>query len=745
VKEDARRKDARAKPRVTPAARPILRESLRRPLRVGSAVLIYGLVTAPAALARALGADILGVEPLIVLVLVGGAMTPVIEPLTKWVADLIVGKPNQQASNPITVGDRTIRVQFGDGSVVEAHAGVKGKPEAREGPVRLLPSASAALLGRDSVFQQIAPALGERNAIEVFGIVGIGKTAVLRALSRRDVQEDDSILFVPVRGRPTADLLQFIFEAFYETPAGYKPTDAQLLMYLQDRAGLLLLDDAEMSREDIQSFADALPGCTLVTATTTQRRAGDALSVEVKGLESGAALALIERALGRGLAADELTPAAAFVTACKGRPYDLIAGAGAVRSGSKTFPQLIAEPDTKPEAERQIAISDQERAVLATIAAGEGRPVGVEHVASITGLPASDILARLEERGLAQSASPSYAPLGDAAGLLGSAELLAAREALLDYFIARAELGEHGAASPAEDLDVARTLFSWAAENGRAQKALALARHVAPALAATSQWGSWGSVLETSQRIASSVGDRSAEAWALHERGTRAFALGDDGEAKALLDKALELRRAAGDARGVSLTERNLSVVRGTPRFPGAGHGLALVWAAAVLATSGYLGLGNVIEIVKPTPIPTPSTAKPSAPPFAGELCEKPAQVTVERGRTVPIVACYINRGTTAWRVGTPDEVVLRVCCPVDAAQRPSSWKVDASATPSARIVPFGEKATFTVNITPPGNIPPGQYVLRGELVVARTGAPLQAPTFNQVVIVRPPPTTNIP
>ena len=57
------------------------------------------------------------------------------------------------------------------------------------------------------------------------------------------------------------------------------------------------------------------------------------------------------------------------------------------------------------------------------------------------------------------------------------------------------------------------------------------------------------------------TGDRDGEAWALHQSGTRAFALGDRAGAIASLKAALSIRRELGDDRGSRVTQHNLKLV----------------------------------------------------------------------------------------------------------------------------------------------------------------------------------------
>ena len=593
-------------------ARTSTRERWRRPTQVGAAVLIYGLVTAPLTIAKSLG-DIpatkdLPPELFIGVLLVAGAMTPVIEPLTKWVSTLIVGPPTVGRS--IAIGEQNIQVGGSAGSVVNSSTTPMPTPRPRPEPVRLLPSSAPDLLGRENELQVITSALATSQAIELSGPTGIGKTALLRTVCLRAETSEENIVFRSARREPASDLLEFCFEAFYETPSGYKPTDAQLLISLQSVAGTIVLDDVELTREDLETLANGLPTATLLTAGTEARRAGEAQQLPIKGLGAGAALALLERELGRTIDPTEVTAAAALVASCHGRPYDLVTAAAAIRAGS-TFTQLATPsadraPGTDQASAKIAPLSSEQRAAFAAVAAAGGAPLRTEHVAAIAGPSAMETLGQLESKGIVSSASPSFVPSGDAVDALSAAEVGAAAERLLDHFLDLARTGNLRSESPVEDLDVARALFDWAANSGHAPQAIDFGRQLGPILAGARRWAGWHDVLETTRSLAATSGDLSTQAWSLHELGSRALALGDRTQAKDLLREALALRRNIGDEEGMRVSGHNLAqteapVISRGPAWPGGGHGIAYLWMAAVLGAAGLTFAGGIVADTRST------------------------------------------------------------------------------------------------------------------------------------------------
>src|SRR6185436_3755270 len=76
------------------------------------------------------------------------------------------------------------------------------------------------------------------------------------------------------------------------------------------------------------------------------------------------------------------------------------------------------------------------------------------------------------------------------------------------------------------------------------------------------RWGAWATVLERCLAAAKATKDRSAEAWALHQLGTRAVCLGEPARARALLSQAAAVRESLGDAAAAAISRQNLEFVQ---------------------------------------------------------------------------------------------------------------------------------------------------------------------------------------
>jgi hypothetical protein len=80
-------------------------------------------------------------------------------------------------------------------------------------------------------------------------------------------------------------------------------------------------------------------------------------------------------------------------------------------------------------------------------------------------------------------------------------------------------------------------------------------------------WDVWGQIADRALQSARAVNDRSNEAWALHQLGTRAIG-SDRAQAIELLKQALSLRQAIGETTAAAYTRHNLDVLIPPPAPP---------------------------------------------------------------------------------------------------------------------------------------------------------------------------------
>jgi len=168
----------------------------------------------------------------------------------------------------------------------------------------------------------------------------------------------------------------------------------------------------------------------------------------------------------------------------------------------------------------------------------------------------------LQRRELVQSYSPRYSLTGSLDEALQEEwDLTPWNERALEHFAIWAEQQRQAPERVAEETDAILGILQWAQQEGRWAEALRLERAVEDALALGGRWGAWAQVLGWELETARELGDRAAEAWSLHQSGTRALCLEDSSTARENLTQALQLRESLGDWEGAALTQHNLELL----------------------------------------------------------------------------------------------------------------------------------------------------------------------------------------
>ncbi len=226
----------------------------------------------------------------------------------------------------------------------------------------------------------------------------------------------------------------------------------------------------------------------------------------------------------------------------------------------------------------------------------------------------TEVLARLESLRLIEERDGSYR---ERAG-----NLVAFNEKRDDYRVRILNCWLKRGAIDVKECDAALHLLQWAANSGRTREASGLAVLVSRSLAANKRWGAWGTSLDLGLAASRASNDREREAWTLHEKGTRAALIGNDDEAHALLEQAMQARIDVGDHIGASVTRHNLDTIlhlrpvaapephapRPPEVRPGSRRWIAYVGGAALLAAAVSIALPK-LRSRDPSPPPPESRA----------------------------------------------------------------------------------------------------------------------------------------
>ena len=566
-------------------------------------------------------------------------------------SDAIEAHIEGEVSGQVAVGKHILQIGSVHGGVVYIAApGQQPQPRPRSTPVLLRPRPFPDLLNRKEEIDAATSALQSATPVAFHGPAGIGKTVLLRHLAHRPEADrfPDGVVYLSARGRTWDDLLQSLFEAFYETDGPFKPTEMQVRHALQERRALIFLDDVGLQREEIEALMGLAPRSTFVLASEA-RVLWEGKAVPLRGLPLEDALALVERELGRSLEERERPAAEALCTGLKGHPARILQAAARVREEGKSLEEVARyaqtpDPSRALTAEAVADLSQAQRRLLAVMALLDGAPFPADHLAALSGVrDVEPTLGALIRRRLVQAHSPRYSLAGGlGAYLQGVWDLTPWAERALAYFTTWAEKRHPSPSRVAEAAEPILRVLKWAAADERWPEVLRLGRAVEGHLALACRWGAWEQVLRQVLQAAQELGDRAAEAWALHQLGTRALCLGDTRAARDALTKALRLRESLGDEAGAAITRSNLDVLAKAPPLrrpsrPAPKPGLPTVaWVgiglAAAAALVGLAILGWSLIARQPTPTPTEEVWNPEPPRLVAPEAGRPEGEGGSRG-----------------------------------------------------------------------------------------------------------------
>jgi RNA polymerase sigma factor (sigma-70 family) len=201
-------------------------------------------------------------------------------------------------------------------------------PQPRRRPVSVLPRAPRCLVGRVAELKLATNALAAREPLQIFGEPGLGKTALLRHIAHGPHEAfPDGVIYYRSRHESLDDLLMRIFEFLYDHESQVKPTASDLATDLADTQALILLDDVDLDREDLETLLLTVPQSVFVLASPERSLWSCGHAIGLCGLDDDAALALVEWHLKRPLVGHERSDFAALCRALDGHPLQLVKAA----------------------------------------------------------------------------------------------------------------------------------------------------------------------------------------------------------------------------------------------------------------------------------------------------------------------------------------------------------------------------------------------------------------------------------
>jgi hypothetical protein len=495
-------------------------------------------------------------------------------------------------------------------------------------------------LDREQELGMVGQALVRYQMVDLHGSDGMGKTALISQTLQTFPASGfpDGMVYVRAGHDGREDVLQELFEQFFETEGEVKVTENDVRRYMTGKKALIVIDDANhLGEREAEDLAGAVPHCAVLFAGLEQQ-AWQAVGVSLRGLPRAQAVELFERYWGPVSAEDRLT-VEAICQALNDIPQSIVKTATIAKQRDvalATLQQQVQPRTEKPDPVGQAflaiegALSEGERCVLGALAAPGGQTVAVEALPTIADLPpeeANQHLNRLQKSGLVQ-ADGSRTSLDDAfrpyARRHAADEEM--RERAANYYLQKAAgLRAHSKDPDEENVMVALGHFY---RRKRWKEVIAIARSAERYLATTGRWGQWHSWLKDAWRAAQELGDRVTEAWAQNQLGIIAMGLGDAATAATLFQGALHIWQVLGDQTGMTIARWNLQILLGPPpppplRAKPAGGVSVLLRILAIIAVVTVVTIITVLTIIivlppsseTPTPILPPTPTTPSRAP----------------------------------------------------------------------------------------------------------------------------------
>jgi hypothetical protein len=462
-------------------------------------------------------------------------------------------------------------------------------------PILQIPPAPVRFVGRVQEVAQAVLALKSGRSVELWGELGIGKSALLRYLAHHPevtTSHPDGILNLgqlrPMTDRqwPTAvrgasspenqrssenlgDLRQTLIDTFFYTyPDGPLPA-AAIEQALGEQQALILVDGGQWSGADLQKLQATLACCTFLVASRQPRltaiRSPEGLVIELKALPLTAMQQLVEQVYSQPLTPTELGVVVTLWERFQGNPQRVLQAAAIVQQGGWAWTDLAAaQPGlSAPAAQRALAhqawqsLATPERWILALLMAMPGVGLRQEQIAQITGPrdPRSNLQALVQWR-LVMGQGDRYVLATALKGAVGADfDPQPWLERALTHWLTWMEQADVEAVLV--DLEGVMFGLRWAVGQGRWAEVLQMARALDIPLTLGKQWETWGRVLQWALQAAWHLQDPAAEAWVWHQLGTRALLQEDVTTAYDALSQALKLRQDLGDRLGAALTQHN--------------------------------------------------------------------------------------------------------------------------------------------------------------------------------------------
>ena len=486
----------------------------------------------------------------------------------RWqdVQNILRDQPGQQ----VVTSQYVVNIGAIEGGVV--HLAARSR---RREPPRMLPRQVSGFLDREQEQRRIGLALARGQLVDLHGPDGVGKTTLISQVMRTQLPGafPDGMVYVSARRQTAEDLLQGLFESFFETDGSIKIANNDFRQYMVDKRALIAVDDANhLGKGQAEALAEALPQCAILIAGRQQQvRPGTAVAVALRGLPRDQAVTLFERHWDQ-IAARDRPVVEAICEALDNVPVSVIKTATTTLQHRLPLLQVLRQVQSPAAGRDSVAqvfslvadrLSAEERRLLGAVAASGGAKISLEALPVITGLPLDECAEHLEslgQVGLVQADDSRYS-LDDAfepyVQAFWTDEAMQARAA--EYYYERAD--QIRRQPEVRDEEHLLTALEYHFRRDQWEQVVHLARNLDGYLASTGKWGQWRMALAKARRAAIELGRWEAEARIQNYLGVIALGSGDTDTATKFFRGALAIQQAHGDRAGQKETLKNLRIL----------------------------------------------------------------------------------------------------------------------------------------------------------------------------------------
>ena len=170
----------------------------------------------------------------------------------------------------------------------------------RREPPHILPRSVPGFLDRSGEQGLVGQALARGQVVDIHGPDGSGKTSLASRAMQAQLPSayPDGMVYLSARHETREDLLQDLFQSFFESDELVKVTENDVRRRMAGKRALIAVDDANLLEEgEAEDLAQVIPQCALLVAGREQQ-IWQGRGISLRGLPRQYAVRLFEQHWG---------------------------------------------------------------------------------------------------------------------------------------------------------------------------------------------------------------------------------------------------------------------------------------------------------------------------------------------------------------------------------------------------------------------------------------------------------------